>query len=115
MTVQERFDETTRRSAKMVLEHKGDKYQPAISIVNDKGDELAQYYLPTNAYLIVEDGQKVDVGDILVKVPREATRTKDITGVLPVLQNSLKLVCQKILQLLQILMVKLCLVVFIVD
>ena len=44
---------------------------------------LAQYYLPTNAYLIVEDGQKVDVGDVLVKVPREATRTKDITGGLP--------------------------------
>ncbi len=83
VTVQERFDETTRRSAKMVLEHKGDKYQPAISIVNDKGDELAQYYLPTNAYLIVDDGQKVDVGDVLVKVPREATRTKDITGGLP--------------------------------
>ncbi len=83
VTVQERFDETTRRSAKMVLEHKGDKYQPAISIVNDKGDEIAQYYLPTNAYLIVDDGQKVDVGDVLVKVPREATRTKDITGGLP--------------------------------
>ena len=51
VTVQERFDETTRRSTKMVLEHKGDKYQPAISIVNEKGEEIAQYYLPTNAYL----------------------------------------------------------------
>ena len=83
VTVQERFDETTRRSAKLVLEHKGDKYQPALGIVNDKGEEIAQYYLPTNAYLTVEDGQKVDVGDILLKVPREATRTKDITWGLP--------------------------------
>ena len=33
--------------------------------------------------LLVEDGQKINVGDILVKVPREATRTKDITGGLP--------------------------------
>ena len=48
-----------------------------------KGEELAQYYLPTHAYLVVEDGQKVTVGDVLVKVPREATRTKDITGGLP--------------------------------
>ncbi len=82
VTVRERFDETTRRSAKMVVEHKGE-YQPAIAIMNDKGEELAQYYLPTNAYLTVEDGQKVEVGEILVKVPREATRTKDITGGLP--------------------------------
>ena len=83
VTVQDRFDETTRRSTKVVLEHKSDKYQPAISIVNEKGDELVQYYLATGAYLVVEDGQSVQVGDVLVKVPREATKTKDITGGLP--------------------------------
>ena len=83
VTVQDRFDETTRRSAKMVLDHKGDKYQPALSVLDDKGEELVQYYLPTNAYLLVEDGQTVQVGDVLVKVPREATKTKDITGGLP--------------------------------
>ena len=82
VTVQDRFDETTGRSTKMILESKGD-LQPAISVVNDQGEELAQYYLPTHAYLVVEDGQKVTVGDVLVKVPREATKTKDITGGLP--------------------------------
>lgn len=84
VTVQERFDETTNRSTKVVLAHKGEKYQPALSIVNKDGEELAQYNLPANAYLLVEDGQAVKVGEQLVKMPREASRTKDITtGSLP--------------------------------
>ncbi len=83
VTVQERLDETTRRSAKMVVEHKGDRYQPALLIKNQKDEELVQYYLPTSAYLVVENGAMVNVGDVLIKVPREATRTKDITGGLP--------------------------------
>ncbi len=83
VTVQERFDEATHRSAKLVLDHKGDKYQPSLSIINDTGEELVQYYLPTGAYLNVTEGQKVSVGDILVKMPREVSRTKDITGGLP--------------------------------
>jgi len=84
VTVQERYDDATGRSAKVVLEHKSDKYQPVIDIVNDKGDELAHYFLPSSAHLTVTDGQKVKVGDVLMKVPREATRSQDITtGGLP--------------------------------
>lgn len=83
VTVQDRFDEATQRSTKIILDSKSDKYQPAISIVNKAGEEVAQYYLPTGAYVVVENGQNVAVGDVLVKVPREASRTKDITGGLP--------------------------------
>ncbi len=84
VTVQDQYDETTKRSAKVVLEHKSDMYQPSLSIVNDKGEEVAHYFLPTDAHLTVEDGQKIAVGDILMKVPREATRSQDITtGGLP--------------------------------
>jgi DNA-directed RNA polymerase subunit beta' len=83
ITIQERYDEATHRSTKVVLEHKGDKHQPALGIVNDKGEEVAQYYLQTGAYLTVEDGQRVEAADVLVKMPREATRTIDITGGLP--------------------------------
>ena len=46
VTIQERFDEATGKSELIVLEHKGEKYQPALSIVDDDGDEIAQYYLP---------------------------------------------------------------------
>jgi DNA-directed RNA polymerase subunit beta' len=87
VTIQERFDETTKRSMKFVLEHRGDKYQPAIAIIDKDGNELAQYYLPTGSYLNVDDRQKVEIGDVLVKMPREASRTKDITGGLPRIQE----------------------------
>jgi len=84
VTMQDRFDEATKRSSKLVLEHKSDKYQPAISIHDADGEELAQYYLPTGSYITVAPKQKVEAGDILVKIPREASRTKDITtGGLP--------------------------------
>lgn len=83
VTVQERHDETTNRSAKMVLDHKGDRYQPSLSIVDPEGNELIHYYLPTGSYLNVEAGQLVAVGDVLAKMPREVSRTKDITGGLP--------------------------------
>lgn len=83
VTIQERFDDETNRSSKVVLDHKGDKYQPALSILDSKGEEIAQYYLPTGCHMNVEPGQKVAVGDILVKMPREVSRSRDITGGLP--------------------------------
>jgi DNA-directed RNA polymerase subunit beta' len=83
VTVQDVFDDATNKSSKMVLEHKGDKYQPAIAIVDAEGNEFAQYYLPHGSYLVAEDAQKLQVGDILVKTPREVSKTKDITGGLP--------------------------------
>ncbi len=84
VTMQERFDEATNRSNRVVLEHKGDKYQPGLIILDAKGDEVAQYYLPTGSLLNVEERQSVKAGDILVKMPREMSRTRDITtGGLP--------------------------------
>jgi DNA-directed RNA polymerase subunit beta' len=83
ITMQERFDEATHRSTKMVLEHKGDRYQPALSIINNRGEEVAQYYLPAGSYINVEPGQAVEAGDVLVRTPREVSRTRDITGGLP--------------------------------
>lgn len=84
VTLQERYSDTTNVSTKIILEHKSDKYQPAISIVNDEKDEVAQYYLPSGSHLNVEAGATVVEGDILVKLPREASKTKDITvGGLP--------------------------------
>ena len=83
VTIQKRFDEAANRFTRLVLEHKSDKLQPAISIVDSAGEEIAQYFLPTGSYLAVEQGQPVVVGDILVRTPREMSRTKDITGGLP--------------------------------
>ncbi len=51
VTVQERFEEGRNKSTLMILEHKSEKYQPAISIVNDEGEEIAYYYLPAGSSL----------------------------------------------------------------
>jgi len=83
ITLQERFDDTTNKSLKMVLEQKGDRYQPIINIIGADDVELAQYYLPSGAYLNVEDGQMVEIGAVLFKIPREASKTQDVTGGLP--------------------------------
>lgn len=83
ITIQERFDEATGVSNYVVLDRKGEKYQPAISILDENNDEIAQYYLPAGSLLAVKDGQKVLSGDTLVKMPREISKTKDITGGLP--------------------------------
>ncbi len=83
VTMQEKVDETTKVVNKIVLDHKGDKYQPALSIVDEQGEEITQYYVSGGSYLVVANNQKVSVGDILVKVPREVSKTKDITGGLP--------------------------------
>ena len=84
LTVQERYDEATSRTTRMVVDHKGDKYQPAISIVDEDDNEIVQYYIPTSSYVNVDQNQMVKVGDIIAKLPREASRTKDITtGGLP--------------------------------
>lgn len=83
VTIQERFDEKTNKSSYVLLEHKSEKYQPALSIEDATGQELAVYFLPAGSYLQVAENQQVFVGDILVKIPREASRIKDITGGLP--------------------------------
>jgi DNA-directed RNA polymerase subunit beta' len=84
VTVQERFDDATNKSIFMLLETRNERYQPAISVVDADGEELGHYYLPTGSHLSVSDNQQVSVGDILVKMPREVSKSKDITvGGLP--------------------------------
>jgi DNA-directed RNA polymerase subunit beta' len=84
VTYQELFDEGTEKINRVILEAKTDKHQPIIRILDNAGTELANYYLPTGAYLQVTNGQKVNLGDALVKMPRAASKTKDITtGGLP--------------------------------
>lgn len=83
VTVRERFDESTNKSTTIILENRTEEYQPAITIVNKAGDEEAVYFLPAGSYLGVAENQEVFPGDILVKMPREVSKTKDITGGLP--------------------------------
>ena len=89
-TITEKVDQITGKSSKVVVESKQAESRPRIKVVDHNGRTLlnskgsqAVYMLPVNAILLVEEKQLVNAGDTLAKIPRETTKTKDITGGLP--------------------------------
>ena len=83
-------DEFTGLRKQVIIDPKDEKLQPQIEILDpkrtdDKGRPviLRKYFLPSGANLEIKDEEKVFAGDVLAKIPREAARTKDITGGLP--------------------------------
>jgi DNA-directed RNA polymerase subunit beta' len=84
VSMEERFDENTGLSRKVVIESRDSSVRPRI-IVRDKkgGKQLSSHFLPVGAALFVAENEKVDPGTILAKIPRETTKNKDITGGLP--------------------------------
>ena len=90
VTVKEELDEVTGLSRKVIIEYPGN-LRPRISIKDEHGrtlkikasNTLARYLLPAGAHILVERTDTVFPGDILAKIPRETTKTKDITGGLP--------------------------------
>jgi DNA-directed RNA polymerase subunit beta' len=81
ITLNEEVDEVTGLSRLVVAEAADEKRQPAIVIKGSKGNK--RYLMPSRAHLMIQDGDEVFPGDVLAKIPRETTRTKDITGGLP--------------------------------
>ncbi|WP_158786179.1 DNA-directed RNA polymerase subunit beta' [Granulicella sp. L46] len=81
LTLNEEIDEVTGLGRLVVGDSSDEKRQPAIIIKSAKGTK--RYLMPSRAHLMVQDGDEVFPGDILAKIPRETTRTKDITGGLP--------------------------------
>ncbi|HXC97343.1 MAG TPA: DNA-directed RNA polymerase subunit beta' [Edaphobacter sp.] len=81
VTLNEEVDEVTGLSRLVVADSPDEKRQPAILIKSSTGNK--RYLMPSRAHLMVADGDEVFPGDILAKIPRETTRTKDITGGLP--------------------------------
>ncbi len=81
ITLNEEVDEVTGLSRLVVAEAPDEKRQPAIVIKGAKGNK--RYLMPSRAHLMIQDGDEVFPGDVLAKIPRETTRTKDITGGLP--------------------------------
>lgn len=82
ITIQEEMNVTTGRKERVIIEFKGD-YHPQILILSDKEEVLGIYPLPTGAHIMVEDGSKIEAGDIIAKTPRLVAKTRDITGGLP--------------------------------
>jgi DNA-directed RNA polymerase subunit beta' len=82
-TMREQVDEFTGLSSKVIIESKDPELRPRVSIRATDGETTARALLPVGAHLSVVDGQDVAAGDVLAKMPRETTKTKDITGGLP--------------------------------
>ncbi|MDP3596616.1 MAG: DNA-directed RNA polymerase subunit beta', partial [Nitrospirota bacterium] len=91
ITMKEEFDEVTGLSRKVIVEHSGATLRPRVSVKDESGKtakvaaaaNVARYLLPVGAHIFVEKGALVTPGDVLAKIPRETTKTKDITGGLP--------------------------------
>ncbi|PYS36041.1 MAG: DNA-directed RNA polymerase subunit beta', partial [Acidobacteria bacterium] len=83
VTMHEELDEVTGLSRWVVTDSPDEKRQPTIQIRDDKHKVLRKYLIPSRAHLMVADGDTVYQGDVLAKIPRETTKTKDITGGLP--------------------------------
>ena len=84
LTFREEVDEQTGFTEKVITESRDKKRSPAIHIIDPKTKEvLREYSLPVNSHISVSEGDKLEVGDTLVKIPRLAGKTGDITGGLP--------------------------------
>jgi len=89
-TMQEKLDPVTGKSSKVVVEYRDSDVRPRISIKDPKGKTArvgdgahARYFMPLGAIIMVNEGDQVFPGDVLARIPRETTKTKDITGGLP--------------------------------
>ncbi len=94
LSVREVMDEATGISSKKVIDFRqqprGAELRPRIVLHTDKGEPItlssgmeARYFLPVDAILNVENGAKIKAGDIVARIPREGSKTRDITGGLP--------------------------------
>ena len=96
VTIKRQTDEFTGLSSISVMEAgerpaAGKDIRAGVTLVDDKGNELtlagtnvpAHYFLPAMAMVNLEDGARVEVGDIIARIPQEGKKTRDITGGLP--------------------------------
>jgi DNA-directed RNA polymerase subunit beta' len=83
ITVHEEVDEVTGLSRLIIVDSPDEKKQPSIEIKKKDGSTGRRYHMPVHAHLMISDGEMVSAGDVLAKIPRETTKTKDITGGLP--------------------------------
>ncbi len=92
VTMQERRDKVTGKISRVIVESRMTDVRPRISIkdkekktasVPGSAKGKARYHLPINAIIMVNEGDSVSAGTVLAKIPRETTKTKDITGGLP--------------------------------
>ena len=82
ITVHQEKNKVTGLSERVIIEHRAERLHPQV-VIQKNGKRVASYTLPVDTYLSVDEGQKIQEGDVIAKIPQEVTKTKDITGGLP--------------------------------
>ncbi len=83
VTYQVEIDEQTGFQEKVISESRNKKLIPTLIVEDGKGNAIRSYNLPVGAHIMIDDGEKIKVGKILVKIPRKSAKAGDITGGLP--------------------------------
>jgi DNA-directed RNA polymerase subunit beta' len=83
ITFREEIDEQTGHREKVIIDTRDKSKNPVIKIVDKKGETLKAYNIPVGAHIVVEEGDAVQSGQVMVKIPRATGKTRDITGGLP--------------------------------
>ena len=83
VTFQVEIDEQTGFQEKVISESRNKKLIPTLLVEDAKGNLIRSYNLPVGAHIMVDDGEKISLGKILVKIPRKSAKAGDITGGLP--------------------------------
>ena len=83
VTFQVEIDEQTGFQEKVISESRNKKLIPTLLVEDAKGNLIRSYNLPLGAHIMVDDGEKISLGKILVKIPRKSAKAGDITGGLP--------------------------------
>ncbi|RCW91609.1 DNA-directed RNA polymerase subunit beta' [Winogradskyella arenosi] len=83
VTYQVEIDEQTGFQEKVISESRNKKLIPTLLIEDSKGETIRSYNLPVGAHIMIDDGDAIDIGKILVKIPRKSAKAGDITGGLP--------------------------------
>ena len=83
ITFKTEVDETTGLREKIIVETKDRSKVPSANILDKKGEVIRTYNLPVGAHLVLNDGDSIKAGQMLVKIPRAVGKTGDITGGLP--------------------------------
>jgi DNA-directed RNA polymerase subunit beta' len=83
VTLKEKLDDKTGLRQMVIIDDRDKKIHPRVELLNEKGRVIGNFIIPTGAHIIVHDGDKIQPGDIICRIPKEITKTRDITGGLP--------------------------------
>jgi len=83
VTLKEKLDDKTGLRQMVIIDDRDKKRHPHIELLDKKGSVIGNFIIPTGAHLSQHDGDEVRAGDVICRIPKEITKTRDITGGLP--------------------------------